>query len=101
MIERKVSPPEEGFTPDYPLPLAYAYFQKKNGYAAEYHRINKGLLLLGPIYAIRSCASESLAVGSVVLVDGLWHTVSDIDGQTVLDSDSNLLELESIVKVRA
>ena len=102
MIPRKLSPAEECFTLDSNLEGAKAVFLKKYGYPATEDRKYLLFLRLGPIYDnLITSASQSLRAGNIILYNGSWRTIEDIDGNTVLDSEGNLLDLPELVKVRA
>jgi hypothetical protein len=100
-LKYTLSPPEHCFTSDHSLPEAYKTFVLRYGYAATEDRKALGLLRLGPIHALHTAASVSLRAGNVILLDGQWHTIADIDGSTVLDSVGELLDLPTEIQLRS
>lgn len=100
-LDYKLGPKELCFTTDHGLHEAYRKFTDKFGYPPEYNRIWLKLLRLGPIFSVRSAASDTLQPSDVVLVNGKWHKIALVDNREVITDSDILLTLPDKVTMRS
>ena len=89
------------FTDDTKPNVAADIFTAKFGYKPSESFLDKpNLLKLGPVYKVHSAASESLAEGDSVLIDGAWLQIALIEQGNIVTESGEYMTLPASVTVR-